>query len=237
MSGLPSQLTFLDLALVLSPPIVLVSELLPALENCFGCISELPKETLFKTIEDMGTVASVLISIGLLVLAYAIGHVLLGLTDLVRMRFTRKIFESKYAKWLVGQTDPFAERYTTLHARPAFDRKLRALNGMRSEKPRTCVWDAAGFVQQHGNYMFADRFNTMAIYSFSISTVSFVVSIVSFASLLYSYSNFVLGWSAVLLLLSMQMYRRALQFHGYFTVTVMTAFVALPVQSILSGKR
>ena len=244
MSSLPSQLTFLDMALVLSPPVILAAELMPVLEYMYGCMTRLPASELYQFVNSLGVMPAIVMSLISFLLLYAIGQVLLGVTDIFRIRVVRKMYNTKLCKWIAshkwskkvfGPGDPFAVQYHVMRkVIPAFERKIKMFGQV--SYPRLNVWTAAAYLQQNGIYTHAERFNIMALYFSCLSTVTFFTAVFSLAASIVQPSLGIWAWTAVLFLLSWFSYHRAWQFYTFFTTTVITSFNAQPVFSTMSRR-
>lgn len=219
MAGLPAQLNFYDLLLAVSTPVVTTGSIMPGAERAFGCLSNLPKSSVFLALTDAGPLIVIVITLCAFVLIYASGQAFLLLVDLVRRRMWR---------WkVVRAVDPFRKIHDNFKGRTEFDEIIEHLSpGIARSSPRTKIWAAAGFLQQFGNYAFADRFNVFSIYCFALSCGLAIGGIFNLVVAVAWWWWWGLAWSAGLCIAAVLFFFRSMEFAGFFSLTVMTAFLA-----------
>ncbi|MFT5424113.1 MAG: hypothetical protein ACI89L_001905 [Phycisphaerales bacterium] len=228
MASLPAQLNFYDLALVLSPPIVLTALSMPFLERAFGCWSSIQDPKSYEWLEGIPGAAVAVGLLAVFVLLYWIGQLLLAIMDFWRYKLTRKVYKIKFVKHQLKKTDPFTDRYESHKSKEEYEKRLLSL-GVVLGSARSNIWAGAGFVQQRGQYASADRFNTLAIYSFCMSTLAVIALALNSAWLaIFGFDWYLLAWSVGLLSFAIIWYWRAMFFHKAFTANVMGSVIAVP---------
>ena len=89
---------------------------------------------------------------------------------------------------------------------------------------------AAGYVQQRGDYSFADRFNALSIYFFSMTIICAGAAIFHGIFAVVFDSRPLMFWFILFAVLALLAWKRWREFARFFAKTVMTAFVVLATQ-------
>ena len=235
--SVPGQLNFSDLALGFAPPLVLCASLSPLLEQAFGCLSHLEDSHIFNLLQDMQPVPAIGLLAAITVIMYVAGQILLTISDLLRYRSipvlcSRGRFRGPLGWlffWLPDLHGPYL-KYIESCPGPVLDNfyeNLKKINpGLVSEKvkPRTKVWAAAGFLQQHGNFSVAERFNTLAIFMFSIGLWIFLAGVATVLFQVYFRDATHLIAGLALCLLGLPAIYRHSNLYRFFASTVVSGF-------------
>lgn len=212
----------------------------------YGCASKMVSSQAFTTLSTLGTFPSLVLALVSLACLFTFGQLLLGVTDILRLRFTRVVFETKKGlsklipsrvekmlAWVpdrfIDIGDPFERGLKRIGSqRDLFEDSLARLRLADASvtRARSQVWAAAGYLQQNANYGHADRFNTLAIFSFCIATISSLSSVLSAFAAFIMASAPLGAWAFALAVTAFFFYHRALQFHQFFATTVASGFMA-----------
>jgi len=216
MSGIPGQLNFYDVLLALSPPVLLVSALLPSINRMFNIIAKVKESHIYQFINDASPVLQVTFVFASAVVIYAIGHGWMAVTDMCRRHLPSRSF-------MFG--DPFSTEFDRIQASEKIDKALAELGyEISSMSARDKAWMSAAYLQQHGNYNQSDRFNTLSIYCFSVGSVLALCAV----------ANLICGavvnewiWIVGALISSFASWlfiRRSLQFSRFFSRSAFSGF-------------